>query len=65
LSDNATFRAAGRLGKDAEHYPDAAVAADGKKLTAIGKSKSTNSGALMSASSHVANVCGHPLGIGG
>jgi hypothetical protein len=60
--DNAIFRQAADLGTLARRYdgpPD--LADDAAALERIGDSKSTNTLALMSATQHIASLCGHRL----
>jgi hypothetical protein len=61
---NPLFRAADDLGDVAARYPDATVSRDGAALHKIADSDSTSGGELMDATGHIANVCGHPLGLG-
>lgn len=61
---NPLFKAVDALGDVAARYPDARVSSDGAALHKIADSDSTSGGELMNATSHIANVCGHPLGLG-
>jgi hypothetical protein len=62
---NPLFHAVDDLGDIAARYPDATVSRDGAALHKIADSDSTSGGELMDATAHIANVCGHPLGLGG
>lgn len=66
FSDNAVFRRAGDMADAAEHYQaSAAVQAEAKRLRKIADGDSTSGTELLNATQAVADVCGHPLGIGG
>ena len=66
LSDNAVFRRAGDLADAAGQYEASpAVKSEAKRIRKIADSDSTSAGELLNATQAVADVCGHPLGIGG
>lgn len=66
LSDNAVFRRAGDLADAAGRYEaSAAVKAEAKRIEKIADSDETSGVQLLNATQAVADVCGHPLGIGG
>ena len=65
LSDNAVFRRAGDLADAAGRYEASpAVKAEAKRIRKIADSDSTRGEELLNATQSVADVCGHPLGIG-
>jgi hypothetical protein len=65
LSDNAVFRRAREVAAAAEHYEAApAVQAEAKRIRKIADSDSTTGTELLNATQAVADVCGHPLGLG-
>jgi hypothetical protein len=62
---NPLFHATKELGDLARRYPNnVGVAADGAALKKIGGGESLSGGDLENATQHIADVCGHPLGIG-
>jgi hypothetical protein len=66
LSDNAVFRRVGELADAAGRYEaSAAVKAEAKRIQEIADSDKTSGVQLLNATQAVADVCGHPLGIGG
>jgi hypothetical protein len=66
LSDNAVFRRAGDLADAAGRYEaSGAVKAEAKRIQKIADSDETSGVQLLNATRAVADVCGHPLGIGG
>lgn len=66
FSNSGIFTAAGELGDRASSYQgNAAVAQEGPVLKAVKESGSTSIEDLMNATTAIAGVCGHPLGIGG
>jgi hypothetical protein len=66
LSDNAVFRRARDMADAAQHYEAApAVQAEAKRILKIADSDSTTGTQLLNATQAVADVCGHPLGLGG
>ena len=63
---NPLFRQTKDLGNVAKRYEDdEGVQRDGEELVKLGKGKSLSGQDLMGATHSIANVCGHPLGIGG
>jgi hypothetical protein len=65
LSDNAVFRRARDVADAAAHYEAApAVQAEAKRIRKIADSDSTSGVELLNATTAVADVCGHPLGLG-
>jgi hypothetical protein len=65
FSDNAVFRSVGTLGDVAGRYHESsAVQAEAKPLHKIAASKSTSGLEVANASTAIAGVCGHPLGLG-
>jgi hypothetical protein len=57
------FHKAGDLGDLADRYPAQRLAADAEALKKIADSSSTSGGELMTATSQITNLCGHPLGL--
>jgi hypothetical protein len=65
FSDNAVFRRAGDLADAAARYEASpAVQAESKRIRKIADSDSTSGDQLLNGTRAVADVCGHPLGIG-
>ena len=60
---NPLFDAAEDLADTAGRYEDADLSADADRLAEIADSDSTNGAELMTATSAIATVCGHPLGM--
>jgi hypothetical protein len=66
LSDNVVFRRAGDLADAAGRYEASpTVKAEAERIQKIADSDSTSGEQLLNATQAVADVCGHPLGIGG
>jgi hypothetical protein len=64
-SDNAVFRRAGEMADAAAHYEASSrVKSEAPLIHKIADSDSTDTSELMNATQAVADVCGHPLGIG-
>ena len=64
-SDNVIFRDAGSLADVASRYDaDSAVKSEAPAINDIANSSSTSLNNLMNATTSIADVCGHPLGIG-
>jgi hypothetical protein len=65
LSDNVIFRDAGSLADTASRYDsDQTVKDSAARLKSIADGSSTSVSDLMNATTAIAAVCGHPLGIG-
>lgn len=65
FSDNAVFRRAGDLADAAERYDaSASVKAEAERIHKIADGDSTSGVQLLNATQAIADVCGHPLGIG-
>ena len=63
--DNAVFSNAEDLADVADRYEGTpALDSDAKKLNRIADSDSTSGSELMNAATTIANLCGHPLGLG-
>lgn len=62
--DNSVFSGAGDLSDLARRYQGGGLSRDADALKGIADSDSTSGMALMNATSGIAEVCGHPLGIG-
>jgi hypothetical protein len=60
---NPLFRAAGSLADTADRYDATDIAKDAKQLHEIADSDSTSVAELMSATTQISRLCGHPLGI--
>jgi len=66
LSDNAVFRRAGDLADAAGRYEASPVVkTEAERIHKIADGDSTSGEELLNAIQAVADVCGHPLGIGG
>lgn len=61
---NPLFRQAATTGHIAKRYPDAGVQRDGEELLNLGDADSMSGDQLEGATAHIANLCGHPLGLG-
>jgi hypothetical protein len=62
---NPLFSKVKDLGSTAQRYQgDPSVASDGQKLSDLGGGDTLSGGDLMTASANIANLCGHPLGLG-
>ncbi len=65
FSDNAVFRRAGDMADSAERYEASSeVEAEARRIRKIADSDSTSPSELLNATQAVADVCGHPLGLG-
>ena len=63
--DSPVFQTAGELASTASHYPGSpSLTDDAASLRQIATSGSTTSLDLSAATTHIAQLCGHPLGIG-
>jgi hypothetical protein len=66
LSDNVIFRDARALADEASNYMESpAIQAEAEGIRRIGKSNSTTPAELLDATTAIAGLCGHPLGVGG
>jgi hypothetical protein len=62
---NPLFHASKKLGDTAKRYPsNAGVTSDGQALTKLSGGSSLSGTDLENATQHIADLCGHPLGIG-
>ncbi|HZN73126.1 MAG TPA: hypothetical protein VFC00_15770 [Micromonosporaceae bacterium] len=64
IVDNPIFRAAESLADTADRYEGGGLSADAKRLHEISDSDATSVAELMGATTSIADLCGHPLGIG-
>lgn len=60
---NPLFHQISDTGDIAKRYPDAGVQSDGDELGKLGDAESLTGFDLMNATTHIADLCGHPLGI--
>jgi hypothetical protein len=61
---NPLFHKAGALADVAERYPGSpGLADDAKRLHRIANADSTSIEQLLNATTHIADLCGHPLGL--
>lgn len=62
---NPLFNKVKDLGSTAQRFEgDPGVVSDGRKLADLGGQDSLSGEELMNASTNIANLCGHPLGLG-
>jgi hypothetical protein len=61
---NPLFHAAEALADTADRYESGGLSADAKRLHEISDSDATSVAELMNATTNIADLCGHPLGIG-
>ncbi len=61
---NPLFRKAGRLSDIADRYEQKDLSRDAAALDRISDADSTSGNELMNATMGIADLCGHPLGIG-
>lgn len=62
--DNPVFTEAGDLAGTAGRYPGTSLSSDAVSLKQIADSDSTSVDELENATTHIAELCGHPLGLG-
>lgn len=61
---NPLFHSAESLADTADRYEGGGLSADAKRLHEISDSDATSVAELMNATRNIADLCGHPLGIG-
>ncbi|HEX4220925.1 MAG TPA: hypothetical protein VHZ97_01040, partial [Pseudonocardiaceae bacterium] len=61
---NSVFDEAGDLADTASRYPGPDLSTDANALSQIANTNSTSGLELINATTHIAQLCGHPLGIG-